>query len=756
MRYTLTLLSFLITTNILFAQVTGDIRGQVIDELTEEPIIGANVIVDGTNRGSATDIEGNFFIDNIAVGTYGVRVDYIGYASRIVSDVVVKSSRPSVLTIKLQETVLELEAAVVVAEYFTKSPDTPASTQVQSSEEIRRLPGGFEDVVRAISILPGVAQADGGRNDLIVRGGAPSENLYIIDNIEVPNINHFGTQGASGGPQSYINLDFVEETSFSTGGFTAKYGDKLSSVLDISLREGLTDQLASKTTISASQFGFNLEGALPQDGNFLFSARRSYLDFIFKAAGFGFVPEYWDFLTKASFDLNQTDQITFLGIAALNNVRWFNDTAEQINDNSQVLGSNQQQLVLGINYRHLMRNGIFTTNLSQVNVDYDFSQRDALLQPIFSNVSYDRQTALKSDLTYRVNRSIRISTGAKLKRVDFYSDLYLNQDDVPGIGTLSVEQEYEKTGYTSGAYAQMSQRFFRFNYTVGLRADHSSFIESAPVVSPRISMNYNLTGDVSVSASVGRYFQYPSTIWLVAEESNRDLEPIQADQVVLGLEYLWRDDTKISLETYAKQYDKYPVSLTRPYLVMVNTGAGFGGSTEGFASFGVDPLSSEGTGWARGLELFVQKKMSAVPLYGTISMSYNQSKFTALDGIERPGSFDQTWITNLGGGYVFNEKWEFSTKFRYATGRPYTPLDESGSQITSEYNSVRLDANHTLDMRLDRRWSNSGWGLITYIDIQNVYNRAPSSIPQLDPNTGLVTENASIGILPTIGISAEI
>ena len=756
MRYTLTLLSFLITTNILFAQVTGDIRGQIIDELTEEPIIGANVIVDGTNRGSATDIEGNFFIDNIAVGTYGVRVDYIGYASRIVSDVVVKSSRPSVLTIKLQETVLELEAAVVVAEYFTKSPDTPASTQVQSSEEIRRLPGGFEDVVRAISILPGVAQADGGRNDLIVRGGAPSENLYIIDNIEVPNINHFGTQGASGGPQSYINLDFVEETSFSTGGFTAKYGDKLSSVLDISLREGLTDQLASKTTISASQFGFNLEGALPQDGNFLFSARRSYLDFIFKAAGFGFVPEYWDFLTKASFDLNQTDQITFLGIAALNNVRWFNDTAEQINDNSQVLGSNQQQLVLGINYRHLMRNGIFTTNLSQVNVDYDFSQRDALLQPIFSNVSHDRQTALKSDLTYRVNRSIRISTGAKLKRVDFYSDLYLNQDDVPGIGTLSVEQEYEKTGYTSGAYAQMSQRFFRFNYTVGLRADHSSFIESAPVVSPRISMNYNLTGDVSVSASVGRYFQYPSTIWLVAEESNRDLEPIQADQVVLGLEYLWRDDTKISLETYAKQYDKYPVSLTRPYLVMVNTGAGFGGSTEGFASFGVDPLSSEGTGWARGLELFVQKKMSAVPLYGTISMSYNQSKFTALDGIERPGSFDQTWITNLGGGYVFNEKWEFSTKFRYATGRPYTPLDESGSQITSEYNSVRLDANHTLDMRLDRRWSNSGWGLITYIDIQNVYNRAPSSIPQLDPNTGLVTENASIGILPTIGISAEI
>jgi len=756
MRYMIILMSLVIMTSMLSAQTKGSIRGRVIDELTEEAIIGANVIIEGSNRGSATDVEGYYAIEQVDIGTYRVRVDYIGYTSRIISDVVVKTSRPAVINIELEDTVLELEAAVVVADYFAKSPDTPASTQVQSSEEIRRLPGGFEDVVRAISILPGVAQADGGRNDLIVRGGAPSENLYIIENIEVPNINHFGTQGASGGPQSFVNLDFVDETSFSTGGFTAKYGDRLSSVLDISLREGLSDQYASKTTISASQFGFNFEGALPQDGNFIFSARRSYLDFLFKAAGFGFVPEYWDFLGKATYDLNPTDQITVLGIVALNNVKWFNDTQKQINSNSQILGSDQQQVVAGVNYRHLMNSGLFTTNLSQVNVNYDFSQRDADLNPIFSNLSHDKQTSLKLDLTWRVNKAIRLSAGAKISRIDFYSDLVLNQDDVPGIGTLSIEQEYEKIGWKSGAYAQLSQRFFRFSYTAGMRADQSSFLTAAPVVSPRLTMNYSLTGEVSVSGSIGRYNQYPSTIWLVAEEANRDLDPIQADQVVLGLEYLWRPDTKITLETYTKQYRKYPVSLTRPYLVMVNTGAGFGGSAEGFASFGVDPLSSEGTGWARGLELFVQKKMSEVPVYGTISLSYNQSMFTALDGIERPGSFDQTWITNLGGGYVFNEKWEISSKFRYATGRPYTPLDASGMQITEAYNSVRLDANHSLDMRVDRRWSNNGWGLITYIDIQNIYNRAPSSIPQFDPNTGEISEGNSLGILPTIGISAEI
>jgi len=754
MRYILLITLYIMSSLPLSAQSTGSIQGTVLDETTQQPIIGANVIIPETNRGAATDLDGKFIVERLPVGTYLLRVDYIGYSPRTVSDIVVKSSHPTVVNINLQESVLELEAAIVVADYFIRSQDTPASTQVQSSEEIRRLPGGFEDVVRAISILPGVAQADGGRNDLIVRGGAPSENLYIIDNIEVPNINHFGTQGASGGPQSFINLDFVDETSFSTGGFTAKYGDRLSSVLDISLREGLDDQFVSKTTISASQFGFNLEGGLPQDGNFLFSARRSYLDFIFKAAGFGFVPEYWDFLGKASFRLNQTDQLTFLGIAALNKVKWFNDTQEQRNFNSQILGSDQQQIVAGVSYQHLLNSGLFTMAISQVNVDYDFSQRDANLQPIFKNVSYDRQTTLKADGVWRLNRNLRLSSGMKLNRTIFYSDMVLNQTDAPGIGTLKVEQEYAKEGWKSGAYAQLAQRFFRLNYTVGIRIDHFSILEADPVLSPRFSVSYNLTGELTSTLSFGRYNQYPSTIWLVAEESNRDLEPIKADQIVLGLEYLWRPDTRVTFETYTKQYHNYPVSLTRPYLVMVNTGAGFGGSEEAFASFGVDPLSSEGTGWARGLELFIQKKMSEVPCYGTVSVSYNQSKFTALDGFERPGSFDQTWIMNLGGGYIFNEKWEFSTKFRYATGRPYTPLDENGQRMISAYNSVRLDPNHSLDVRLDRRWGGS-WGLITYIDIQNIYNKKPSRIPTIDPNTGETSEGTALGLLPTIGISAE-
>lgn len=749
------ILLLIMSATLLQAQITGVIQGQVRDEVTQEPIIGANVIVEGTTRGAATNADGRFFISNIPVGSYLLRVDYIGYGSRTISDIIVKSNRPTEVNIDLQESVIELEAAVVVADYFTRSKDTPTSTQVQSSEEIRRLPGGFEDVVRAISILPGVAQVDGGRNDLIVRGGAPSENLYIIDNIEVPNINHFGTQGASGGPQSYVNLDYVEETSFSTGGFTAKYGDRLSSVLNIELRDGMDEGFGSKTTISASQFGFNFEGQLPGDGNLIFSARRSYLDFLFKSFGFSFVPEYWDFLAKATYQLNETDQLSILGIAALNNIKFFNDSADKRLDNSRILGNDQNQFVGGITYRRLLASGFVTASLSQVNVDYEFLQTDSLLQPIFQNSSYDRQTSLKSDLTWRLNKSSRITSGLKLTRIDFYSDLELNQSDVPGLGRLAVSQLYETVGYKSSAYTQFSQQIFRFDYNVGARIDNFDLLEDGFVLSPRFSMGYAITGDVRANMSLGRYNQYPSTIWLVSQESNRELEPIQADQLVLGLEYLWRPDTRITLEAYTKSYSNYPASLLRPYLVMVNTGAGFGGADEGFASFGVDPLVSEGKGQARGMELFVQKKMSEVPCYGTISLSYNQSTFQALDGVKRPSSFDQTWILNLGGGYIFNEKWELSTKFRYATGRPYTPFDENGQQMVSEYNSLRLDPNHALDVRVDRRWNAGVWGLITYVDIQNIYNRQPSSIPSIDPRTGEIEELQSIGILPSIGISAE-
>jgi len=736
----------------------GTITGKVVNMQTAEPLIGVSVVVVGTTIGAATNEEGKFAIQNVPVGTYSIRTSAVGFKPIMKTDVVVAAGKPAQALFQMTELVLDVDEVTITADYFQKNVDSPVSVQSLGYEEIRRIPGGLEDVVRAVSILPGVAQVQTGRNDLIVRGGAPSENLFVVDNVEVPNINHFGTQGASGGPLSFINLDFVNETSFSSGGFGARYGDKLSSVLSINLRDGRTDRFGGKATISASQFGLNLEGPLGDDGTALFSVRRSYLDFVFKAAGFGFVPEYWDFLGKANYRLGPKDQITFLGIAALDNVKLFNDTEKMKYDNSRILYSDQNQGIAGITWRHLLPKGYSVITLSQTLFTYEYRQDDTLhLVPIFSSSSHEYETALRSDVVLQLDKSTEFSVGAQGKRIDFSSRILLPKFYTNYRDSLDINARLETTSYKAATYAQVAESFsHHFKMTIGARADYFNLIEKPFVVSPRFSMSYTITVATTASMSVGRYYQAPSYVWLVANPANRKLSFVGVDQYVIGVEHLLRADTKISLEVYLKNYFDYPASLKQKFLVLANTGAGYGGSQEAYASFGVDPLGSNGSGKASGAELFLQKKLSDVPCYGLVSVSYTDSRFTALDGVSRPSNFNQRWILNIGGGYILQKVWEFSAKFRFATGRPYTPYNADGTQEIAAYNTARIGANHSLDIRAERRWNFTEWNLMTYIDIQNIYNRRPLDVPIFDERTKEVKQMSNtIGILPSIGVSAE-
>jgi hypothetical protein len=736
-------------------RLSGIISGRVNDNHTKAILRGANVYLVGTKIGTSTNSVGEFTIKDVPVGTYALRASLLGYSDLIQADVVVTNIKPAVVFFELIESTVEFGEVEVTAQYFQKSPDVPVSTQTQSYEEIRRLPGGFEDVVRAVSILPGVAQVQAGRNDLIVRGGAPSENLYVIDNIEVPNINHFGTQGASGGPLSYINLDFVNSTSFSSGGFGARYGDKISSVLSIDLRDGRKDDFGGKATIAATQFGLNLEGPISEKGSYLFSARRSYLDFIFKGAGFGFVPEYWDFMTKANYDFGGSDRISIVGIAALDNVRLFNDTDKKRFDNARILYSKQNQGVVGITWRHLFSSGYSIVTLGQLYTDYRYRQNDTLMNPIFTNNSFEREWSLRGDITYEIVKTTELSFGIQSKIIGFNSNLILPTFESSYGNLISVNSSFDTAAVKASGYLQLSHGFERFRLTFGVRADHFDLIAKSFVIAPRLSATVMLSPITNINVSVGRYYQSPSYIWLVSNPVNRQLRYIGVNQFVLGIDHLLRSDTKVSLEGYIKKYSDYPASTAQPYLVLANTGAGFGGSTESFASFGLDPLISAGSGNTFGIELFLQKKLSEIPCYGILSLSYNQSKFKALDGVSMPSSFDQRWIMNIGGGYLFNEKWEISTKFRLATGRPYTPYNPDGSQTSANYNGSRLGVNHSLDVRADRRWMFSSWTLITYVDIQNIYNRKPIDVPRYNNRTKKIEQSNAIGILPSIGISAE-
>lgn len=753
-KHIILLISLSLTYALHGQNIRGEITGRVVDKMTNEPLVGANIVLVGTQLGAASNQDGKFTIERVPPGTYSVRAQVIGYKSQIISDVVVNPVKPAYLDFELTSTVLQLDELTVKSDYFVNNSDKPISTQFQSNEEIRRLPGGLEDVVRAISILPGVAQVQAGRNDLIVRGGAPSENLYVVDGLQVPNINHFGTQGASGGPQSFINLDFIERTQFSTGGFGVKYGDRLSSVLSLELREGREDRFGGKATLSATQFGLNLEGPIKDKGNYFFTARRSYLDFIFKAAGFAFVPEYWDFMGKVKYQLSPNNELSLLAIGALNDVQLFNDSREKQLDNSTALFSDQNQAIAGMTWKHFFGKGFSTLTLGQTVFDYRYQQNDTTLTPIFKNNSAEGETSLTGNLVLFPFAQSEVTAGMQLKRITLHTDLLLPEFRTNFGQQLNISSDTDTSAYKAASWVQWKQEFSRFRTTVGARIDYFNMIEKQWSFSPRLTLEYDLNL-TTLSASIGRYTQAPSYIWLTSNPQNRSLDYIRVNQMIAGIEHFVRDDTKISLEAYMKKYDDYPVSLSRPYLIMANTGAGFGGAQDGFAAFGFDPLASQGKGESRGVELFVQKKLSTVPLYGTASLSYNESKFTALDGISRPGAYDQRWIFNIGGGYIFNEKYQVSTKFTLATGRPYTPFRSDGTKSIEQYHSARIPANHSLDIRLDRRWYLNDFVLISYIDIQNIYNRPYYSEPRWDPLTQQPENRASIGLLPSIGLSAE-
>ncbi|MGE3800929.1 MAG: TonB-dependent receptor [Candidatus Kapaibacterium sp.] len=764
MRFSLyLLLSVLCNVSVMIAQEPGEagdgiILGVVVERITQSPIPGATVRVVGTNRGAATNSDGAFRIEGLPIGTYRIEVSSIGFEPLILTDIVVTTARPQSVRVELNEATIETEGVTIRPDYFSRNRATPTSTQTLQSEEIRRLPGGFEDVVRAISTLPGVAQVSNGRNDLLVRGGAPSENLYLIDGVESPNINHFGTQGAGGGPLSFVNLDFVRETTFSTGGFGAKYGDKISSVLTIDLRDGRTDRTGGKATISATQFGLNLEGPVTENGSYLFSARRSYLDLIFRAAGFSFVPEYWDFFGKFDYKLGQNDRLSGLAITAIDQVKFFNEDQEDAFDNSRILDNTQNQLIAGLTWKHLFSNGYVNTTLGRTLIAYEFSQADTLLNPIFQNNSTEDEFNLRVDALLQLGQTFKgsdLSFGGNVKTVGFTTDILLQQVEP------KLEVNLDERFYKGAFYAQFSSLLFeKLLLTVGGRFDWFSGIEEELYPSSRLSLSYPFTDRLRLSVSGGRYFQSPSYIWLAANQENRKLKSIKTDVAVLGLEQLLSDDFKVSVEAYRKIYNDYPASTTRPYLVLANTGAGFGGADEGFASFGLEPLASVGTGEAYGVEFFAQKKLSESPWYGIASLSINKGTFTAIDSVERPSNFDQRVIFNVSGGWKISDTWEVGTKFRFATGRPYTPVDSTGDptfgyQVVDQYNTLRLDATHQLDLRVDKHWPFSGWNLITYIDIQNIYNSKSPTPPRWNSRTRVGEVSDPIGLLPSIGVSAE-
>lgn len=752
----ITLMIIFITAN-LFAQSNAVITGSVIDKTTKQPLVGVNIILVGTTIGAATDLEGNFIINNLEPGSYILKASYLGFRDESKTDVMISSSRPMQVNFELTESTINLEGVTVTAGYYNQEITEPLSVTSFSNEEIRRTPGGFEDVLRSLSLIPGVAKQSGGRNDLVVRGGSPAENLYLLDGFVVPNINHFATQGATGGTNSYVDLDFIENSTFSTGGFSVKYGDKLSSVLGINLREGRTDRIGGKALISATSFGFNLEGPITQNDNFIFSVRRSYLDFLFNAFGFSFVPQYYDMLFKYNYNFNNNNKLSVLFVGTLDDVNFNNETNEDLVDNARILANSQRQYTFGTSYQLLLKNGFANFRFGRNYITYDNSQRDSLLNPIFLNKSKEATNEFSGDLILKLNKNSEINFGLgytlirSRNEIEFPDDFVTSFGDVLTLNYVNNDNYYHK----ANIYALYNTTLFeRFVINAGLRGEYFNPLETKFTVSPRASFKYVASPVVSLNLSVGIFRQTPSYIWLVYP-GNNNLEPIKVEQFIFGADHIFDESTRFKIEMFYKNYSKYAASQLRNYLVLANSGSGFGGSEDNYSSFGLEPLVSGGTGISKGIEISVQKKSSDSPIYGIASLTYSQTEFTALDEIERVGQYNQNWIFNLSGGYIWQNSWIFSAKFRFASGFPYTPIHQFGSQNVSEYLTEQLPINHALDIRVDKIWNFSSITLITYIDIQNIYSRKNINGYRWDFNENKAVEQEEFGLLPSIGVSIE-
>lgn len=752
------------------SQPTGVLSGQVIDATTQQPVVGATVAVVGTKRGAVSKKEGRFVITSVPAGVYSIKTTLIGYATDIKSDVVVSPGKPVTILIQLSSTQVEFGETVVVSEAFRKDGQAISSTQTLTSEEVRRAPGVQEDVVRAVALLPGVAVTQAGRNDLAVRGGAPFENLFLVDNIEVPNINHFGSQGSSGGPLSLINIAFVRDVSLSTGGFGPKYGDRLSSVTNLTLREGNDQQFAGEINLSATGFGVIAEGPVGDNGTFLLSARRSYLDLIFKAAGFGFIPEYWDFSGKLTFDLSPVDKISFLAIGALDEVK-FNNTEDNLYDNSRVTAPSQNQYFAGLTWRRLLDKGYVNVTLGRTFTYYNTVQQDSLANDVFRTVTNEGENSLRADLVLLPTSDLELNVGGIVK----YASQLDYQVVLPGFARLDaagtpapLRVDTSFTALRAGLYAQADWSISdQWKLTVGARGDVYAFLEQEKfALSPRASISYLVAPEMTLRLGGGRYYQAPQFIWMIGDPSNpSNLKPLRADQAVLGWEWIATQDIKIQVETYYKSYDAYPVRTFRPQAVLAP--AGFDDIYTDIP-FGLEPLTNTGTGTAYGIEFFIQKKLSsAIPIYGLASISINRTQFVAADGVERPGSFDTPIIATIAAGWRPSPEWEISSKLRMSQGLPTTPYittaeraAETGFPIGSldfdQFNQgVRLPFFYALDARVDKRWFFNGWQLIVYVDVQNITGRQNVGGYKWNQETQTVEAQTSIGVLPSIGLNIQ-
>ncbi|MEJ6793725.1 MAG: TonB-dependent receptor, partial [Flavobacteriales bacterium] len=626
-------MSLLILSSSIFAQKVK-VYGTVSNVLNNEPIPFANVILEGKNLGATTDIDGNFELNDVEPGTYNFRCSYIGFELSSKSEIRVSPNKNLRLNFQLSENTQLIDEVQITANTFNKTEESPTSLRTINASEIYRSPGGDRDISKVIANLPGVSTAPSFRNDIIIRGGAPSENRFYLDGVEIPNINHFATQGSSGGPVGIINVNLIREVDFYSGAFPANRGNVLSSVMELKQIEGSDESLSGAFSVGSSDAGLSINTPLGEKSSMLISVRRSYLQFLFQALQLPFLPTYNDLQFKFTHKPNKKNQFNIIALAALDEFSLNTSVNDNIDDSLTLARNNyildnlpvneQWNYTVGGTWKHFFeQSNLFVvasrSHLNNSATKY-FKNIEIEENKLLDYQSEEIENKTRAEYNFR-KESIKYNVGVGLDHVTYINETF---NKLPFF-TKNVSSEFSFIKYS--AFAQLSKTYLNGKLvgSLGARVDNNSFTksESAPNFSPRASASYKLGKKSSLNANVGRFFQLPSYTVLGYTDSlgqflNQDVDYIQCDHAVFGYEYNPSDYSKITLEGFYKQYDNYPFSVNDS-VSLANLGGDFG-------VIGNEDVSSISQGKSYGLEFLAQQKLSK-SIYGILSVTYYKSLF---------------------------------------------------------------------------------------------------------------------------------
>ena len=771
------------------AQPLHEIRGTVIDKASRKPLEFINVVIAGSGMGSVTDSVGHFTIQAVPPGIYRLQASAVGYKTTLTSEYILSTKNLNI-DIEMEENPTELEGVTITASPFRRDLESPVGLRIIGVQEIEKSPGANRDISRVVQSYPGVAFSPAGyRNDLIVRGGSPSENRFYLDGVEIPNINHFSTQGASGGPVGIINADFIREVNFYTGAFPANRGNSLSSVLDFKLRDGDMERNSLKATLGASEVSLASNGHLGNKTSYLVSVRQSYLQFLFDMLGLPFLPTFTDAQFKLKTRFDERNELLVLGLAGIDNMRLNTkldgEKAEYIL--SYLPKIQQETFTLGAVYRHYAGAHVQTAVISHSylnnrNTKYlhnDESSEDNLTLRLRS-VEQETKLRLENSSTFgawKVNLGLNLNysqyTNTSFQRV------YIGKGETSDYHTALGLLHWGIFGTMS--YASPDERF---TASLGVRADANNYSSRmkhlSEQLSPRLSLSYRLIDGLYASGSAGLYYQLPPYTGLGFKGNNgklvnKQLRYMSVSQGSLGLNWRTNSTFELSAEGFYKSYDRIPLSVT--------DGIPLACKGNDYGVIGNEELTSTAQGRSYGIEILlrwlVAKKLNLASSFTLFKSEYRNNKQSEYIA----SAWDNRYIFNLSGTYNSPRHWSFGMKVSCIGGAPYTPYDEEKSRLVtawnaqgrpyydySKYNTGRLPAFGQLDIRVDKTFYLKRCMLGFYIDLQNV-TKSTFKQPDIYMSTGVIEnpsdplpeqrykmkyiEQKSGTLMPTLGITFE-